>query len=222
MIGRDKEKVLCPLYNTQYMVASHSDVILTYSVFAQCTDSGTLVPMIERTQKVVGDLLEKVIADAGYCSLLDLKDCRECNVELYAPVAGANAGSSHKAADGNPQLSQKDFTFYPEEDPCVGPAGHEMTRRARGKKPRADGRTVIEIRYEQTAERCGTCAMAQRCLRAGSKRRSVARMEGQEILDAQVQKMATEEAKSLAKLRGQTVERLFADGKLHRNQNHLR
>jgi transposase len=53
VIGRDKEKVLCPLYNSQFMVASGTDIILSYDVFAQCTDAGTLAPMIDRTQAVV-------------------------------------------------------------------------------------------------------------------------------------------------------------------------
>jgi hypothetical protein len=201
------------------MVACSSDVILSYGVFAQCTDSGTLCPMIDRTQAVVDDRLQKVLADAGYCSLLELKDCIERDIELFAPVIGADGASSHKAADGEPLLSQKEFTFFPEEQRCQCPAGHEMPRRACSEKPRADGRRVIEIRYEQAAELCGVCRLASRCLKAGSTRRSVARMEGQELLDAHAAKMSSEEGKSQARLRGQTVERVFGDGKLHRNQN---
>lgn len=219
VVGRDKEKVLCPLYNTQFMVACGSDVILSYGVFAQCTDSGTLSPMIDRTQAVVGNRLQKVLADAGYCSLLEIKDCIERDIDLYAPVVGADGTSSHKAADGKSLLSQKEFTFFPEKQHCQCPAGHKMPRRACSEKPRADGRTVIEIRYEQAAELCGVCPLASRCLKAGSTQRSVARLEGQELLDAQTAKMSSEQGKSHARLRGQTVERIFGDGKAHRNQN---
>lgn len=216
-IGRDKEKVLAPIYNTQFVVAPHSDIVLSYGVFAQNTDSGTLVPMIQRTQEVVGGLLTTILADAGYCSLLEVKDCQELSIDLYAPVV--DSSSSKNAADGTPQLSQKDFTFYPEEDRCVCPAGHEMRRRSCGKKPRADGRDVLEVRYEQTTERCGGCELVGKCLLKGSSRRSVGRMEGQELLDEHAVKMSTDRGKSLMKLRGQSVERLFGDGKLHRNQN---
>jgi transposase len=219
VVGRDKEKVLCPLYNTQFMVACGSDVILSYGVFAQCTDSGTLSPMIDRTQAVTDEHLKKVFADAAYCSLLDLQDCIERRIELYAPVIGTEGASPHKAADGEPLLSQKEFAFFPDEQRCQCPAGHEMPLRARSEKPRADGRSVIEMRYEQASELCAACPLASRCLKAGSTRRSVARLEGQELLDAQATKMSTKEGKANARLRGQTVERIFADGKLHRNQN---
>ena len=216
-IGRDKQKVLAPIYNTQFVVAPDSDIIVSYGVFAQNTDSGTLIPMIERTQDVVRGSLKQVLADAGYCSLLEVKDCQERNIDLYAPVI--DTSSSRKAADGTPQLSQKDFSFYPSEGRCVCPAGHEMKRRSRGEKPRADGRTVVEVRYEQTDEICGGCKLAGKCLLKGSTRRSVGRLVQQELLDEHAKKMSTEHAKQLMKLRGKSVERLFGDGKLHRNQN---
>jgi transposase len=219
VVGRDKEKVLCPLYNSQFMVACGSDVILAYGVFAQCTDSGTLSPMIDRTQAAVGHCLQKVLADGGYCSLLELRDCISRDIDLVSPVPGANSPSPHKAADGEALLSQKEFTFFPDENRCKCPAGHEMPCRARSAKPRADGRTVTEVRYEQAVELCNGCPLASRCLKPGSTRRSVARMEGQELLDAQIKKMASEEGKANARLRGQTVERIFGDGKTHRNQN---
>lgn len=218
-IGRDKEKVLCPLYNTQYMVATRSDLILSYGVFPQCTDSGTLSVMIGRAREVVGDVLQRVLADAGYCSLLELQDCQGCGIELLAPVIDASASSAHTAAGGGPLLSQKEFTFFPDQSRCVCPAGHEMRKRACSEKPRADGRTVTEVRYEQSVDRCGNCPLASRCLKAGSKLRSVARLEGQELLDAQREKMSGEAGRAWARLRGQTIERLFGDGKRHRNQN---
>ena len=201
------------------MVACGSDVILSYGVFAQCTDSGTLGPMIDRTQAAVGHRLQKVLADGGYCSLLELQDCIARDIELIAPVPGAAGASPHKAADGEPLLSQKEFTFFPDDKRCKCPAGHEMLCRAVSEKPRADGRSVTEVRYEQTPELCGKCLLASRCLKAGSIRRSVARLEGQELLDAQVAKMSSDEGKTYARLRGQTVERVFGDGKIHRNQN---
>ena len=44
----------------------------------------------------------------------------------------------------------------------------------------------------------------------------IKRLEGQELLDAQRQKMATEEAKARYRLRAQTVELAFADSKGNR------
>ena len=216
VVGRDKEHVLCPLYNVQLMVACGSGVILAYDVFAQCTDSGTLIPLIERTQQVTGDRLRQLLADSGYCSLLELQDCEQRGIELFAPVQDATGSSHRQAGDGEPQLPQKAFDFGRCGENCTCPAGHSMRRRARGKKPRADGRTVIEVRWEQSAPLCGACPLSGRCLQRGSKSRSVARLEGQEKLDAQTAKMNSEEGKRLQKERATTVERVFGDSKQNR------
>jgi len=64
-VGRDKEKVCCRLYTAQYLVEPNSLVILSVEVFAQATDSGTLAPMLDRTQEVTGRLLEAVTANAA-------------------------------------------------------------------------------------------------------------------------------------------------------------
>jgi transposase len=216
VIGRDKEKVVCPLYNVQTMVACGSGVIVSYEVFAQCTDAGTLGKMIDLTQQVSGNRLRELLADCGYCSLLDLQDCDQRQIELFAPVQDITGTSFRKAVDGEPQLPQSAFTFDSAGTRCVCPGGHPMVTRARGSKPRADGRSVIEVRWEQSVSLCGSCPLASRCLQAGSKYRSVARLEGQEKLDAQAAKMSSEVGKRYQKERATTVERVFGDGKENR------
>ena len=216
VVGRDKEKVVCPLYNVQAMVACGSGVILTYDVFAQCTDSGTLCKMIDWTQLVTGNRLRQLLADSGYCSLLELGDCQARNVELFAPVQDTQGSSFRKAADGEPQLPQSAFDFGVNGETCQCPGGHSMQQRARGKKPRADGRCVIEVRWEQSPSVCATCPLASRCLQDGSQSRSVARLEGQEKLDAQAAKMSSDAGKRLQKERATTVERVFGDSKQNR------
>ncbi len=216
-LGRDKEKVFCPLYNTQYMVSCENDVIVAYGVWAQTNDSGMLVPMIERTQAIVGASLKTVHADTAYCSLLELRDSKALGINLMAPVQEASK-SSKKAVDGEPQFSQQEFTFSTDLESCTCPAGHKMKTRSRGPKPRADGRVVYEVRFGQSAEVCSECPLAKRCLQPTSKRRTVSRMEGQNELDAQKEKMESDEGKRSQRIRGQTVERSFADGKRNRNQ----
>ena len=85
--------------------------------------------------------------------------------------------------------------------------------------PRACGRTVGELRYEQSACLCSSCPLATRCLGNKSKRRTVSRQSEQWILDAQQNKMLSDKGTRSQRLRGQVIERRFADGKLHRNQD---
>ncbi|MFI5461290.1 MAG: transposase, partial [Isosphaerales bacterium] len=56
-LGRDKEKVFCPMYTAEFVVDTASLLILSFDVFAQVTDAGTLAPMLDRTQEVTGAML---------------------------------------------------------------------------------------------------------------------------------------------------------------------
>ncbi len=90
VIGKDKFKVTRPLYNVQYMCDFGSDVILSYEVFRKKNDTGTLIPMINKTQLIIGGPgLKKVHADSGYCSLLEITDCVELGVDFVRTGARA-------------------------------------------------------------------------------------------------------------------------------------
>lgn len=53
-LGRDKEKVYRPLYNVQLVDDLDSPLILSYGVFAQPNDNGTLEPMLARQAQWTG------------------------------------------------------------------------------------------------------------------------------------------------------------------------
>jgi hypothetical protein len=42
-----------------------SPLILSYDVFTQATDAGTLPPMLARTQQLTGRRLQEVLVDSG-------------------------------------------------------------------------------------------------------------------------------------------------------------
>ena len=54
------------------------------------------------------------------------------------------------------------------------------------------------------------------CLRPGSSCRTIKRLEGQELVDTQREKMADPDVQARYALRGQSVELGFADAKTHR------
>jgi hypothetical protein len=218
VIGRDKLKVLRPLYNTQIMTDCDSDVIIAFDVFAKQSDHGALAPMIRKSQQVVGEILETVHADSAYCSILDLQDCEKLKVSLYAPVQN-NTLSSKKLANGKQQIASQEFRFEDLTGRMICPGGHEMKFIKEVQVARADGRTLGELRFEQSREHCSSCVLASRCLGNGSRHRSVARQTHQKLLEDQKLKMESEAGKRSVALRSQTIERRFADGKQHRNQS---
>ncbi len=221
VIGKDKFKVTRPLYNVQYMCDLASEVILSYEVFRKKNDTGTLIPMINKTQLIIGGRLKKVHADSGYCSLLEIIDCGELGVDLFAPVPERKGSKGRPTASGEVQISADEFPWDEPTGSLSCPAGHTMRRVSRSKDPRADNRYVIELRFEQDVQQCAGCDLASRCLAAGSQRRTVRRLEQQSVMDEQKQKMAGEAGVESARNRKMRIERRYGDSKKHRGGREL-
>ena len=221
VIGKDKLKVTRPLYNIQYMCDVGSDVILSYDVFRKKNDTGTLIPMIKKTQSIIKGRLQKVHTDSGYCSLLEVSDCIELDVDLFAPVPERKGSKGRPTSSGEMQISGDEFLWDERTGSLTCPARHMMSRVSRSKDPRADDRYVIELRFEQKKECCGACLLAARCLAAGSERRTVRRFENQVLLDQLKAKMAGEEGVRSSRNRKTRIERRHGDSKHHRGGREL-
>jgi transposase len=216
-LGRDKEKVFCPMYTTEFVVDTASLLILSFEVFAQATDAGTLAPMLDRTQEVTGTMVIQIGTDAGYVSLLDLQDCQERNVRLVGP-AGENDFTEQKRADAGPaRVGKEQFQWLPDEKTYRCPEGHRLNYKGKEQKRRRDDNTVVQHRYHCPAEHCRGCPLRERCVKNPEKGRTVKRLEGEEIIEAHKEYMKTDEAKAANRLRGSVIERCFGDAKQHRD-----
>ncbi len=215
-LGRDKEKVFRPLYNFQVVQDLASPLVLGYEVFAQASDAGTLMPLRRRARALTGVELQTMLTDAGYASALDLFDCAEAGVELYAPYQENDQTEQRRARQPRRQTHKNKFTWRPEEQVYVCPRGHHLTRISREARERADGRTVEVTTYRCPKEHCQACPLKSRCT-SGAKGRTIKRNEHEELIEAHRAKMATPEAKAIYRQRSQTVELRFADTKEHRD-----
>jgi transposase len=220
-LGRDKEKVFCPLYTVQFVVAPDSLLILSFDVFAQPTDAGTLPPMLDRTFVVTGRMLDQIDTDAGYCSVLDLQACQARGVQLVAPVQENDFTARKRAQAENTQIGKDQFQWLPEEQTYACPKGHRMNYKGRERKRRRDDQTVVQHRYHCPAEHCRSCPLRTRCVRNPEKGRTVKRLEGEELIETHKAFMSTPEAKEAKRLRGSVIERPFGDAKQHRNLRRL-
>jgi transposase len=220
-LGRDKEKVFCPLYTAQFVVAPDSLLILSFDVFAQPTDAGTLPPMLDRTTVVTGRMLDQIDTDAGYCSVLDLQECQARGVQLVAPVQENDFTVCKRAKAENTQIGKDQFQWLPEEQTYACPKGHRLNFKGCERKRRRDDQTVIQRRYHCPAEHCRSCPLRTSCVRNPEKGRTVKRLEGEELIEAHKAFMITPEAKEAKRLRGSVIERSFGDAKQHRHLRRL-
>ena len=220
-LGRDKEKVFGPMYTTEFVVDTASLLILSFDVFTQTTDAGTLAPMLDRTHEVTGVMLVQISTDAGYTSLLDLQECQKRDVRLAAPVQENDFTAQKRAQAGPPRIGKDQFQWLPEEQTYCCPEGHKLNYKGREQRRRRDDNMVTQHRFHCPAEHCRACPLRERCVQNPEKGRTVKRLEGEEIIEAHKEWMKTDEAKAANRLRGSVIERWFGDAKRHRDLRRL-
>jgi len=214
-LGRDKEKVFRPLYNLEVVQDLESPLILGYEVFAQATDAGTLMPMRQRVRDLTGVWLERILADAAYASALDLFDCAQAGVDLYAPYQENDQTESRRAKQPRRQIPKREFVWLAAEQVYVCPQGHRLTRISQERRDRVEGRTVEVTTYRCPKEHCQECPLLGRCTRSANGR-TIKRNEHEDLIVGHQAKMQTAEAKAIYRQRCQTIELRFADAKTHR------
>jgi transposase len=217
-VGYDKLDVFRPLYNLQLLADTESNLVLAYDVFAQCTDAGTLQPLLERHRTMVGCSLQEVIADAGYASGEHLAIADLWQVTLIAPWQ-SNDYTAGKAKA--PTLIPKEkFTWHADEATYYCPEGHRLEDKGPREQQRSGpGRITLHM-YQCPKEHCQACPRQPQCT-TGKTGRTISRSEHEELIDALKERMKTPEAKAKMRKRGATVERLNADFKEHRGLERL-
>jgi transposase len=221
VFGRDKEKVYRPLYNVQTVSDLATDFVLSYEVFAQHSDSGTLQPLMNKIHES-GIQVEDLLADAGYPVGEDLAFCESSGITLYAPWQENSSTSKKKKQSTEPCIEKDEFQWDDMRKVYVCPEGKELSFSHKSTRQRANGETIPFDVYRASALDCTECPLQTRCTTAPKNGRSVRRDPYQEEIDRLKTRMQTEEAKSLYKQRGQTIERVFADFKEHRNLRRFR
>ena len=104
----------------------------------------------------------------------------------------------------------------PELETYCCPAGHMLKRVGRETCGRSGGREEVVVRYGVKAATCHACPLRPQCTTSQKGGRSLRRSEYEEVIIAHQAWMATEAAKAVYRLRGQTIEIVFADFKEHR------
>jgi transposase len=213
-LGRDKDKVYRPLYNTQLLRDLDSPFILGYQVFAQPNDNGTLGPMLERQMELLGHKINVWLADAGYASGEHLAIADAAGVELLAPWQ-ENDYSATKAKK-NSYFTKQKFPWLPEEKAYACPQGHRLPLDMASKQKRSGTETVLLYQYRCPPGHCQSCPLQTRCTPSPAAGRTISRSEHEDLIEALRARMATPQAKELYRLRRQTVELNYADLKEHR------
>jgi hypothetical protein len=211
-LGMDKDHVFRPLYTIATLRDVDSPFIVGYDVFAQATDAATLSPMLARTKQLTGQRLKAVLVDSGYVTGVDLAQCAQAGVTLYGPWK-TNDMHGPKATR---LFTKAHFAWLPELETYRCPAGHLLKRVGRETCGRSGGREEVVVRYGVPAATCRACPLRPQCTTSHKVGRSLRRSEHEDVILAHQDWMETEAAKTVYRLRKQTIELVFADFKEHR------
>jgi hypothetical protein len=168
--------------------------------------------MLRRSYHLTGRSLKELLVDCGYVTGMDLAECAAQLVLLYGPWK-EHDWSQPKT----PTLFSKDrFTWHGDLDAYRCPAGQLLKRSGRHKRECSGGREVVEWTYRGNAQTCQACPLREQCTTSKKGGRSIQRSEHEDLIIAHRVWMETPEAKAVYRLRGQTIEIVFADVKEHR------
>ncbi|MEZ6034959.1 MAG: hypothetical protein R3C17_17845 [Planctomycetaceae bacterium] len=120
---------------------------MSYRCDAAATDSGRLIPMVEKHTKDCRWSIEDNDGRLAYCSILDLRGCEDRGIELPAPVQANSFTEKKKQAKTNRQIPRDKFCFDAERNCYQCPAGHELSYMGRERKQRHSDQSLWESRY---------------------------------------------------------------------------
>ncbi len=87
-------------YNCQAAVDGDHQVIVAVGVSNQASDAPHLIPMVERIVANTGQLPDKLIADAGYCSTGNIETCEQRKLDVYVSTSRQQHGKRPRPSRG--------------------------------------------------------------------------------------------------------------------------
>jgi transposase len=188
-----------PAYNVQAAVDCEHALIVAQQVTTEATDNRSLLPMAEAAQAAVGATGQvlHVVADAGYSNG---EQAEACEAQGIVPHVPANRSVNNQG--GGTLFDRTAFTYQPNRDVFLCPAGQTLTRKQLSRKDRA-------IYYQAQPEVCQTCVLKPRCTLGAQ------RMVSRNLHDQALERMQQRATPEAMRLRRSTVEHPFATLKYH-------
>lgn len=189
-----------PSHNVQLSTDAAHTVIVGVSVTQSASDEGQLTPALEEVKRNLGRLPQQGVADAGYTTRETILAMAERQVDFLGGTV--EAGKRSRPGPGiAPAFRATVFAYEAEHNVYRCPAGKEL--RQRGLERRRVG--VLYHVYQAPAADCQGCAFRQKCC-GGAAARRIFRPENVPVVTAFIEKMRTEAAQAIYRLRGAVAE----------------
>ena len=179
-------------YNVQVAVDAKHHLIVTHEVTNAGSDRSQLSPMSQAARQAMGKKKLRVLADRGYFSGHQIKECTDAGIDVVLP----KPKTSNSKAEG--RFDKADLTYIKTDDEYECPAEQRAVFRMV-----TEERGMMLRRYWSSA--CPKCPLKAQCTPSSNRR--ITRWEHEEMLEA-VQRRLEQSPESMM-IRRRTVEHVF-------------
>ena len=204
MKTKGMSRLVC--YNVQSAVDSKHHLIVAHEVTKK-TDRGQICWMGKKTQAALKEKDITVIADKGYYSGVDIKDCQDNGMAVIVPK-GDTSGSEKKGI-----FNRSLFKYDAKKDVYTCPANRELTYRFTSFEKKMNLK-----RYFLDIFTCRACNLKPQCT-TGKGKRKIIRWEHEDKIESMEALMASTPDSML--IRKQTVEHQFGTIKSWMGSTHF-
>ena len=192
-------------YNVQAAVETDHHLIVAHDVIQSGSDRASLTPMAEKAKAALGVDELDAVADRGYFSSEQIKDCADADITPTLPKPMTTGMTA------NGRFGKQDFRYVSDQDAYICPAGETLPFVSHKRDSRG-----LNLRRYATTE-CGTCPMKADCTTGGQ--RVITRWEHEHLLE-DVQRRLDENPEAM-RVRRETVEHPFGTIKMRMGATHF-
>jgi hypothetical protein len=195
--GNGKSKLR---YKTHRAMDSKHEVITATKVTSgSIDDAHMLKEMIEAHEQNTENKVDTAVGDSKYGTIDNFVLLHDLGIKAHMPsLEETNRGSGRQKGI----FPKQAFTYHPDTDTFICPAGERLRRRQYNKKRK-------HYEYKASAETCARCELRKKCTRAKDGR-SLKRHVRQDELDIMLNEANSKSAKRDIKHRQDLSERSFA------------
>jgi len=211
-----------PNYNVQISTEAKNKIIVGVGVSQNSSDSGELMPAVERIEQTVGKTPEQLVTDGGFTNRQNIIESADKGIDLVGSFPEHNEQSEGqlKRRGVAPEFYPQAFQYDTQQDSYRCPAGETLRHTGQENRP-----GVIQHQYRAEASICAQCRFKEQCCpQNASKGRSITRAVEAPQVQQFKQKMQTQQAKAIYRQRGAIAEfpNAWIKEKLGLRQFHVR
>ena len=195
-----------PRYKTHRAVEDKSGVVTAVETTPGGVDEGSrMMALVEQHQQTTGQSATTVIGDCKYGIVENFIAAQKQGLTTHLADMAARQRQSKSRNPQSPQFfAPEAFTYDPESDTYVCPAGQRLNRVRRDRSERV-------WKYIGRKSVCGACPLRQACTRSKKRGRTINRHEQQPLLDRGRAQARSEAGQADRKRRQYWMEGSFAD-----------